>query len=195
MRRLAILALVIFGAGLMLWYVNFRSDENCRTLGCFTFAGQDRFRLKETYANEPAVYRALWQDGKILLRVAALSNVTADQAEENINMEIVKIKSIYDKARSPYPGEISDEIVCERKYVPDMRRDTVNGVDVNFFSAFLSDRLTYGACTADTAVNKVFGVFFYCPATRRQISIEWIIPVAEPPQIDDLTRLKSLHCG
>lgn len=195
MRRLTILALVIFGAGLIIWYVNFRSDKNCRRLKCISFAGIENFRIKETYENGELVYRALWQDGNALLRVEVHSGVTAVLFGENIGTEIAQIKSIYDKARSPYPGEISDEIVCDRKYVPDMRRDTVNGIDVNFFSAFLSDRLTYGACTADTAVNKVFGVFLYCPATRRQISLEWITRVEESPQIDDLTRLKSIHCG
>lgn len=168
----------------------------CKRLQCITSHDMDTFRVTEVYEDTATVFRALYQHNDVLLRIDVQSKIPPTEAQNRVDGQLAQIKTIFAKARAPYPGEITNIITCDKQYQPSYRQESVNGLSMTIVQGFLTDRLTYGACTPDQAVNRSMLALFYCPTQKKLYQLEFIAPVTQfnesQPTYD--TMLQSLRC-
>lgn len=148
----------------------------CSNLSCIRFRSQEQFTLKDNYADTLDTYRALYSSPTHTLRIEA-KKIADDQSAAELMAAVTRINALFEKAPAPYPGEISDAIICDPNYIPLYKEATTSaGTHVSYFTGYLNDRLTFGSCSEDQAVNKGILAFMYCPKSSLLIKLELILP-------------------
>lgn len=169
---------------------------SCEKLGCLYLTGVDSFEVREIYQNDKDIYRALYGKNNDLLRVEIRNIKTEDQANKSIDAQTARMKALFENAAAPYPGEITNEIVCDKRFKPVFASDTINGIAITHFTGYLNDRLTFGACTEDQAVYRGIEALFYCKNQKKLYQLEIITPnkifAENKSRYEDV--LKSLRC-
>ncbi len=157
----------------------FISPSLCRNLSCVSIPGISSYRLKEMYTDTEAAYRALYASGTRYIRIEAQPTNAAD-AQKQLDASIIRMKALFEKAPAPYPGDISDTIVCDPSFAP--RYETVklpDGTNARYFVGYLNNRMTFGSCSQNQAVYKGIMMFMYCPANSLTLRVELIAPTKE----------------
>lgn len=154
------------------------------------------YKQKEIYEDTRSTYRGLYQNHDELLRVEILSGMDVSEAQRRIDGQIAQIKSVYEKARAPYPGEISDTIECDKDFLPMYDTVQAGSLLISRVTAFLTNRLTFGACTSEQAVNRSMLALLYCPTQKKLYQLEFI---TRKNQFDELSAIysasiRSLQC-
>lgn len=187
---------IVLVAGLLLAFY-FLHHKACKGISCLEFKGKEAFQLKDTYQTTKTAFKGAYTDSGTTLRISLTSVKNEGEASTLIDNEIQKIKAVFANAISPYPGEISNEIVCGEDFVPKFDEKKINGRKVRYLTSYLSQRLTFGACTKEQAVNEEIQAFFYCSQQKNLVSFEII------SSIDDFQKnmsqykeiLNSLDCA
>lgn len=150
----------------------------CDNLNCISINGQETFSQEQLYADTQETYRAQYTSGSHTLRIEA-KKIPAEQSEVELMSAVTRMKAMFEKAPAPYPGELSDTIVCDPEYIPTYRETTASaGTRIYYFTGYLNNRLTFGSCSADQAVNKGMLAYLYCPADSLLIKLELIQPTS-----------------
>lgn len=162
--------------------VLFRTDlpfGQCHRLSCLQLSKNAVLKLTEVYEDvHGATYRARYQmnDGGIL-RVDVRSGIEPDTATDYIRGRVAGMKALYDNVRSPYPGLLSNEIVCDSAFKPLFESvRTSSGVSIEKITGYLNDRLTFGSCLEDQATYKGAMLLFACPNHKQLYQLEIIFP-------------------
>lgn len=172
-RLLFIGALVVFFASVaFMWSVY----AGCTRISCLTLPKGAVWKLTDVYEEvRGSVYRARYQMGEIIVRVDVRFDVDPDASVDYIHGRIAGMKALYDNIRSPYPGLLSNEIVCDEGFKPTYKSyRTKQNVEVQEIIGYLNSRLTFGSCQIDQAVYKGMMVLFACPSKRQLYQIEFI---------------------
>lgn len=147
---------------------------SCSRLTCIAFSGKEKLIPVETYEESPSVFRGLYKSPKTIVRVNIQSFLSQEESNAKIAGFMAQMKGLFENLRSPYPGEISDEIVCQSEYIPTYTTDQVNAISILHFSSYVTNRLTYGACLPDAIGGRAVFAMFYCPQSRQLYQLEWI---------------------
>lgn len=190
-RRLILTVIIIFLISLTALYLYPR--QVCPRLSCISFPEQKDYRLSEIYDAKNHLFQALYEKGPDLLRVEITSQVSESQADKILNEKILRFKSLYETAPAPYPGEISDRIVCPIEFSPVFSQIKAVNTNVTTISAYLSPRLTYGACSADSAQYRSRIAIFHCPKRNQLVQLEFISPITSLKNIQSLA-LDKIRC-
>lgn len=165
----------------------------CLEFSCITFKGKNQFIDKKLYENTEKAYRALYKDGNKILRIEMYSQVSPEQAQKFNEYKTMQLTSLYENAQSPYPGAISDEISCDKKYKPVFKQLKTDSMNMRYYSGYLNDRLQYGSCISDQLKYKSSGAMFYCQTQKKWYQLELITPISQ--EVDDgLHLIKSISC-
>ena len=168
----------------------------CHRLSCLQLSDNAVLKLTEVYEDIPgSVYRARYQMGDFIVRVDVRSDVEPDAAIDYIHGRVAGMKALYDNLRSPYPGLLSNEIVCDEGFKPTYRSfTTAQTIQIQEIVGYLNDRLTFGSCQKDQAVYRGLMVLAACPKQKMLYQIEFITPIESFNQsyLDTLTH--SLTC-
>lgn len=196
MKRLSknyflLVLLIVIAAGIV-----FVSTKNkCVRLSCLEMNGLSQFQLKEIYEDNARTYRALLSKNDNLLRVEVRYNIPPESANQSLQAEVTRMKALFENTLSPYPGMLSDEIECDKKFKPLYQTENINGIKVYNFNGFLNDRLVFGACTENQAVFKSNLNLFYCQNQRQVFTLELITPNNKSKGSDDLFQsIYSIRC-
>lgn len=154
----------------------YNKNAECKRLDCLTMNNLAKFRVKEIYEDSDSNYSALLGYDNYLLRIGVQSNLEPQEAENNINARVFRMKSLFTDAPAPYPGVISDKIVCDKAFVPEFKKEKINSIWFSYFTGYLTPRLTFGACTEDQVYYKGILAFFYCPSQKKLYQLEIIAP-------------------
>lgn len=165
-----IVLLLIFVAGLI-WY----HTSRCHHV-CISYPLSASFRVQEIYQNDQNSYRALWAGNGASVRIEEQYNILPPQASQQIQIQATRMEALYEKAPAPYPGEITDSIVCGKKFLPEIQKRIVGTLEVTSIITYLNDRLAHGACADDQVVYRETMVLFYCPARKTLEQLEFIVP-------------------
>ena len=92
---------------------------------------------------------------------------------------IMGVQALYANALSPYPGDISKEVVSDGRFRPQLVRTNRNGQPRDYVLLFANDRLGYGATTADAARYRSLLGWFYCERTDVFYKVRCFIPLTE----------------
>ncbi len=152
----------------------FAFNNKCSGIDCIIFKDSKDYKLKEVYQSDETSYRSLFEKELIKLRVDIKSEIKPEKADKDIEITIAKMQRLYEKERSPYPGEISDTIECDEKYIPNWSSKTVRGIKINYATALLNERLVYGDCSENQTKNKSLLVLFYCDNQKKIYNLEFI---------------------
>lgn len=165
--------LIIFALILGAVYYPRAPASACSQMDCITLADKQKYTLKEKYSETRQSYRALFSSGSRWLRIEA-NKVSPESSESELSAAVARIKALFDKAPAPYPGEISDAIICDPDYIPSFTDKTVNDTRIRYFTGYLNNRMTFGSCSKDQAVYKGIMAFLYCQKSSLLIKIELI---------------------
>jgi len=164
----------------------------CSKYSCISFDGMDNYRVEEEYESTSKVYRALLRHDELRIRIEAYADISAENANSYDKIKTMNIQSLYETAKSPYPGALSNEIDCGKDYRPQIGNLAINGVPSTYIQGYLNDRFQYGACLKEELVYKSSLVLFHCPLQKKWYQFELIRPLARP--VDDKRILGSLTC-
>lgn len=169
---IGISAVIIAAAWVMLRAALFPS---CDRLSCVRVAGAAKWKEKEVYEHTATSYRALLTDSSYMIRIEKRSKLSKSDAMLLTKVNVMKIMGLFDDARSPYPGIVSDRIHCEDSLKPTMEQLNNDGLDVTYMRAGLNSRLQYGTCVESELPFISYGASFYCPDENALYQLEFII--------------------
>lgn len=187
---------VLFLGSVSIIAVTVLMRNTCTKLSCLQMDRLASYKQKKIYEDTISTYRALYQRNGEILRVDVRSNIIESEAKTHIDGQLAQIKTQYADTRAPYPGEVTKTIVCEKYYQPSYRQESVNGLSMTIVESFLTDRLTYGACTDDQAVNRSILALLFCPSQKKLYQLEFIAPtnVFTQRQSNYETMLTTIQC-
>lgn len=150
------------------------SDHNL----CLEAFGDPPWKLIDVYESTDTSWRGIFSFNDSLIRIQRVSGVSAADAEVLTRARIAQIEGQYEPARSPYPGVISDAIVCAQQYMPSFRDGLLpSGIVYRSVSAYVNDRLQYGPCTEQQARYKTDVMLYYCLNTKQWFEVEMFVPL------------------
>ncbi len=153
------------------------------------------FVVAEVYTDSPQRYRALYQSRARLARLDIQLALGREDALRLISDRLSAMQSVYENRLSPYPGELTNEIVCGEPYRPTFEHRQVPGVELHIVRGFATSRLTFGACSDDLIAYQGFIVWYWCPARQALVQLEVMIPKGDPQAGSQLDRdLAALQC-
>ena len=153
------------------------------------------FHVSETYTDTPGRFRALYKRHDHIARIDMQGPMGHDEAASLIEQRMRSLQTIYDRHVSPYPGELSSEIVCDDSYKPILGTLEAHGVTVQFVKGLATARFTFGACVDDLVAYKGAVAWYWCPLSQTVVQLELMIPKEEPEAEPQLARdLNAIRC-
>lgn len=167
--------------------------KSCYKLTCIGFNDKEKYTLKLEYENTKKAYRALYEKNKDVLRVEAYYQVSQKQADKFFDYKKMQIMGLYEDAKSPYPGVISDRITCEERYRPKFIDSKNNSISLKLYSGYLNGQMQFGSCIDDQLVYRNNAVMFYCPGQQIWYQLEFIgnIKLSDKTELDSI---KTINC-
>lgn len=186
------ITVVFFGIVVLVW----NGITRCSRISCITLPKGAVWKLTEVYEEvQGSIYRARYQMGDVIVRVDVRSNVDHDASVDYIHGRIAGMKALYDNIRSPYPGLLSNEIVCDEGFKPIYSSlKTPTGMEIQQIIGYLNERLTFGSCQKDQAKYRGMMVLFTCPKKLSLYQIEFITPSESFNQSSLESVVRSLKC-
>jgi hypothetical protein len=126
-----------------------------------------RFSTEYTYTNQSN-----------LVKLEVIQDLDADAAQTIIKDGIMGIEALYANALSPYPGDISKEIVSDNRYRPKLAEKQRRHHTYRYFLLFANERFGYGVTTPDVIKYKSLAGWLYCEAERCLYKIRYFVPAA-----------------
>jgi hypothetical protein len=176
---------IIIGVLTILIIIPTYFNHTCGSYSCLSFPDKNIWKVKDIYEDNKYTWRGLLIHPNYLVRLYKQGNTTSDNADEFTKVTSMKINGLFDTAKSPYAGEISDKIVCPDNLKP-LEEDIVSktGTKIHFITSFLNDRMQYGACTENQIAYKVFSGMFFCPNVSEWYQIEIIVSIKNNTDLD-----------
>lgn len=169
---------------------------SCARLKCLAMKDLAEFQVQEVYQDDEQIYRVLLGRDNELLRVQVRSKIEEFEAQQEIQAEVTRMKALFARAPSPYPGEISEAIECAQEFQPIFAEEEINDIAVAYFTGYLNPRLVFGACTPDQAVYRGILALFYCPHQAQLFQLEMVAHKEDFAKAEGTyrERLSSLQC-
>ena len=154
----------------------------CYRMSCIHIPQGTTRKLADVYEEtKGSVYRALYtypletSEKSAFVRVDVRDHIDAETATDYIHGRIAGMKALYDNIRSPYPGLLSSEIVCDSEYKPTYSAtETKQGIGIQVIVGYLNDRMTFGSCQKAEAKYKGMMILFACANKNQLYQIEFI---------------------
>lgn len=156
----------------------------CHRMSCLMVPESASWKLTDVYEEtQGSTYRALYthpigiKEKNAFIRVDVRDHIDTETAVDYIHGRIAGMKALYENIRSPYPGLLSNEIVCDSEYKPTYSSfATKQGVVIEEIVGYLNDRMTFGSCQKAEAKYKGVMVMFACFEKQQLYQIEFIVP-------------------
>jgi hypothetical protein len=133
------------------------------------------FLLEKKYESQGDSLVWIYRKEGATIRLKVIDKVTAQEARDLIDTADLTMQSLYDSAASAYPGMISQEIVCDQKFVPTRKSEQRGDMQIIYYVAYLSSRLYYGACTEDLTPYRGVLAWAYCQNKEQFEQMEYIV--------------------
>jgi hypothetical protein len=147
---------------------------SCTKLTCISVSGMDEWQEIEAYEATQTVYRALLAAPSYRIRVEKRAKLAPEDAKLLLNVDVMQITGLFDDARSPYPGMVSDRIRCDDRLKPKIETIHNESLEVTYFRAGLNNRLQYGTCIENELPYKSYNALFYCEKEKALYQLEFI---------------------
>lgn len=156
----------------------------------------ESFQIETVYKDTPRRFQALYRLKTHLARLDIHRQIGGAEATARIRERLHALTSLYAHRLSPYPGELSHEIVCEEIYHPRFGTIDAGGLEIQYAEAGATERLTFGACVDDLITYRGAVAWFWCPVREALVQLELMIPKQELNPSGTLqTYLRALNCA
>lgn len=168
----------------------------CNGPECYLRRHLTEYKNETVYQNTDRLYGALLKQKDTRLRADTWTNIDQNEAASTIRNHIIRMDTLYEKSVSPYPGEVSNAISCDRQYRPKYSTEKNNGRETHVFVGYASERLVFGACSDDIITKRAAAVMFYCDSQKRLYKFELFFPVKNSIEEfnKETNRLKTMPC-
>lgn len=172
--------------------------SGCRRISCLSFDSLQSFYLKDIYEEKrPLVFRGIFARNisSDLLRVDIRGDIEPGVASDYIHGKIAGMKALYDNIKSPYPGIVSNEIVCDDGYKPTYDSQVTRaGVEIYQIHGYLNERQVFGACQKEQIKYKVLRILFSCPKRKMLYDMEFIARLSDFSEQNTGKIVQSIQC-
>ncbi|MBI5614076.1 hypothetical protein HY947_04090 [Candidatus Gottesmanbacteria bacterium] len=169
-RKLLILVLICL---ITLGAIYVIQKNKCKPWGCFEFEGDTSFLLKETYFTSNTVFRGLFSNDSVIMRIDRRILSKSESPENEFNARVMRFSEMFTKAPAPYPGDISDAIVCPDNMIPEKKEIPIQNGKLTYFLAHYGKRQNFGVCSmVDSAGIGVYAVL-YCEKDNELQQVEF----------------------
>lgn len=134
------------------------------------------FTLEKTNQEDALTHSYEFEKGETTLRLKIIRNINNTEAEKLIDGKILTIEALYGNEMSPYPGMLSNEIVCSQDMTPKKQEIGAGAMKIPYFVAFLTNRLTYGNCVESETPYRAIIAWTFCPGKKEYRQLELIYP-------------------
>lgn len=180
---------------LIAWCLLFIVDNSCKKYSCVTFNAIQNFKETEQIESTKISYKGILTNGAIRVRLEVYTAPSQEVADGFTQTKLMQLQGLYENGRSPYPGELSNEILCEERFKPAIKNGLLNGMKVAFVTGYLNDRLQYGSCLESQTPYVGKSALFYCTDQKKWYSFETIAKKSDSSLDKETTYLiQSLKC-
>jgi len=134
------------------------------------------FSLEKSIQEDALTHFYQFKNGSIVLRLKVIRGIVGSEAQKLIDGKILTLEALYGNELSPYPGMISNEIVCSKDMTPKKRETSAGPLAISYFIASLTDRFTYGNCVDSETPYRGFIAWTFCPGEKEYRQLELIYP-------------------
>lgn len=190
-----LLLVTVFLLGLITFVV-YKFSSGCDKFYCFSIDGLNDWKIEETFENDKGVWRGIVTAGNYRVRIYKVPDLSMEKAEEISKTAKMNILGLFDTAKSPYPGVISDKVVCADEFKP--KTSSVKFADnyeVELISSNLNSRMQYGDCNSEQLNYKVYVLMFYCKNSKSWLQTEFFTDFKSSLNEEYFNNLfKSIRC-
>ena len=86
------------------------------------------------------------------------------------------IDSSFSEYNSPYPGALSNKIICSEKYIPKIKEKNLTNSLRIFYYLYANDRFAFGGCVDDVLDYLAVLAFIYCKEKNILYEIKYFTP-------------------
>jgi hypothetical protein len=128
-----------------------------------------------------------------VVKIEIVPELDREGAQTLLDDSIMGIQALYANALSPYPGDISRQVVSDRRFSPELVRTNWGSGPRPYMLLFANDRLGYGAVTADVVKYRSLLGWIYCERNGTFYKVRYFAPVnARREEFENF--LRSLEC-
>ena len=149
----------------------------CNRISCLTFPVLEKGKITDIYEDSRDAFRAMYQTSEGMMRIAKYSHISKEDGATMSKITEMKIEGLFDAARSPYPGPLSDTITCDNKYKPMPHNIKAVDTSIIVFYGYLNNRLQYGTCVDDQITQKSYNALIYCENQQSWYQLELMVPI------------------
>lgn len=172
---LIVIALAIF-------YLALQKFSQCNRLACIQMDNLKNYQLENIYTDNDKLFQANYQTNNQTLKVEIRSKMTTDQNIQYTNSAVAKIKGLYSDSAAPYPGVISDEVVCNPEYKPSFKTlKSKSGNEISYFTGYFNSQDVFPACAKDQISKAGIFAVFYCEGTKQTFTLSMFEPNTNQP--------------
>jgi len=151
-------------------------NKKCEKINCLNFDQRSEYDLQEVFIEKEDVFLGLYKNNDRQLRVEIVNNDDFEEVASLLKSRIARVEAQFANDISPYPGEISDEIECNKSFQPKIEIDDNEDGFKNYkFKTYLNSRLVSGSCQEDDVEYIDYSSFFYCSNQKKIYFLEFII--------------------
>jgi hypothetical protein len=131
-------------------------------------------------------------NGTVIADVWVFHEMSASAAARFSKGEQDMLESVFDEQVSPYPGDLSNRIKCQDKYLPLKQEFHNKGSWLVLYTLYVNDRFVFGGCTDDVLKYAAVISMIYCENRATLFKAIFYTPISEPL---GLTDLKNYTCS
>ena len=155
-----------------------------------------QFRLgHDSYDKAAHVRKIILQKLPYVLKIEATDSIDNLSANRLIEEEVLTMRALYGAALTPYPGEISRQVVCNEEFMPAYNTTKTQWLSYTHISLYATERFTYGACAKDLVKYMAVIAWAYCDDRKTLYKLELFSPLEDSHSYGSLLdMITSLRC-
>lgn len=110
------------------------------------------------------------------LNIEKKNNISESEANNFIKDELIKIESAFSSSPSPYPGRITNEIICDKDKLLQIKTNENN---LRYITTYSNSRFGVGVCNEDEIEYHYLIGWIHCSNNQELYTIRYFLPIKE----------------
>lgn len=117
-----------------------------------------------------------------VLKIEVIDGIEDASASTMIADGMMGLQALYANALSPYPGDISREVVSDRRFRPQIVSTNMAGKSLNYLLLFANDRFGYGVAAADSVRYRSLVGWIHCAKRNTLYKVRYFAGMTVPDE-------------
>lgn len=111
-----------------------------------------------------------------ILKIQIVDGLSEKEARDYTNNQRYLINSLFSRQKVPYPGPITNTLVCPKEYLPVIEEEDDSEYFKVFYYMYANDRLVFGGYDEGSLRYSMILAFIYCKEKKELFKIEYYTP-------------------